>query len=229
MEQYRLVRAKYFGSRKFHSHNWSKGAFLGVSINNSQFRNEQSLEQIFNTFKENVGDGTFNILIGDYLDRHNEMIFNDYKEEEAIKISLKKGDILIKKMENVLKKLNIGNYSFVRTEEFHSEENYLELFDKYQQLYNRNTSFKNLVDKTIEQFFNRMEFKNKSNLKLEKGINYLIEELVVFEMMIADGNYINVYPGKHLQILKEIVKEKIEVSDVLKKYLLVELNFVKIK
>jgi tRNA-dependent cyclodipeptide synthase len=228
MEKYRLVRSKYFGSRKFNSHDWEKGSFLGVSINNRQFQNEQSLIQIFNTFKNNVGNGTFKILIGDYLDRCNEMIFNDYEESEAVKISLAKGDVIISKMEKVLQNLDIKNYTFIRTEELYSNDVFPKLFNTYKKAYEQNKALKNLVDKTIEQFFYRMNFKNNSDIKLNLGVNYLIEELAIFEMMINNGDFINVYPGKHLQILKEIVKEKVEVSEILKKYLLVELNFIKI-
>ncbi len=226
MGQYKLKNIKYIGNKQDKS-NWSKGAFLGVSIKNSQFRNKNSLVQILNLFKKNVKDGVFNIVIGDYLDRHNEIIFNNYTEEEAIETSLKKGDELIKLIKNELKELDITNYSFIRTQEFYKRDNFLSLFNKYKNIYKLNIPFKKIINETVMHFFERMEFTDNSDSKFHRCVDYLLEELAIFEMIITDGYFINIYPGKQLKILKEIVKGNIEVSEELKKYILVELKFIK--
>lgn len=227
MEKYRLAKVKYLNKNNHNLYNWTTGAFLGVSLNNRQFWNQDSLIQILNTFKKNVADGSFKIVIGDYLDRYNEIIFNNCTEEEAIKVSLAKGDVLIKKIKKGLKMLNINNYSIVRTQDFHKQQDFPKLLSKYLKIYEHNILFKNIIDKTVEQFFGRMQFDNNSIYNFQLGVNYLIEELAIFEMLINNGNYINIYPGKHLQVLKDIVKGEIEVSDELKKYILVQLIFVK--
>ncbi len=227
MEQYKLVHEKYFKNSKKKLKDWSKGAFLVVSVKNNHFRNKNSLIQILNLFRENVGNGFFKIVIGDYLDRHNEIIFNNYTEKEAIQTSLKKGDELIKLIEDELKELNITNYSFIRTQEFYEKKIFLDLFVKYQKIYELNLPFKTVIDETVIQFFKRMQLIDDSNSRFQRCVNYLLEELAIFEMIVTDGYFINIYPGKQLKILKEIVKGNIEVSEELKKYILVELKFIK--
>lgn len=80
----------------------------------------------------------------------------------------------------------------------------------------------------VEMFLKRKKsFAVPRDLALKLCVQYLLEELVIFQILGEQGKSINVYPGRW-SVFKSIVNDKVVgIPKELTDYQLVELNFVK--
>ncbi|MDD2987140.1 tRNA-dependent cyclodipeptide synthase [Flavobacterium sp.] len=207
-------------------YNWNHHVFLGMSMNNKVFQSPETLVEIINLLA--LKSEACLILVGDYLHRYNEQIFNGISQEDAIKKCQSKGAELKSIFNKTIKENKLKfNYSYRDTESFLSHPNFKSKMQRFEKLYLINTKFKELIEYTVDVFLRRQsEIKIDSIKARELCVKYLLEEMVIFEILAEEGYIINVYPGNQLPIIKSICTGELkEISQELEKIQAVEIKF----
>lgn len=203
---------------------WDNGVYLGMSMNNKMFKSPETIIEMLKKIKEHTDH--FSLLIGDYLHRYNEQIFLGYTEEEAIKVSIEKGQILTNLFKETADQLPI-KYHLIYSGDFISRPSFVNKLEKLNQLYISNTHFHELVNHTVNIFLRRQsDIKIPIQKAKELCRSYLFEELIIFEILAEEGLKVNIYPGNQLPLIKELVAGKLsDVSDILEKIQAIEIKF----
>lgn len=225
--EYLLKRAKLKGKEKTISE-WQHSTLLIISINNSHYRNKKSIIQILDWLKEKTN--YYDVIVGDYLHRTNQKMYLGMNDEDAINSSLKLGDELIAFFKKTADVHGVTNYRIRRTKEFYKNIDFKKYLSTLYELYDKNEEFQISVDKVINKFLKRLNhFVVSNNEAFELSKKYLLEELVIFQILYQEDKSIIVYPGKW-SVFESIINGNIgQILKNLSNYLLVELNFIKIK
>ncbi len=221
-QQYKLKRAKSFPSK---SNLTIQSGYIPVSMNNIHFKSDYSIKQILKWTAERTPNVTF--VVGDYLHRNNLIFINNLSESDAIIESLKMGDNCIE----TIRRANNDNYNitFIRTESFYQEKNFELRMKRLLKELDVNNYFKMLVEETINVFLDRQKSVISDSQKARFYCQrYLLEEIIIFELMSERGFVENIYPGKQLKIMKEIIRGNLGgISEPILKSTLIELIFLK--
>ncbi|MFN8297850.1 MAG: tRNA-dependent cyclodipeptide synthase [Chitinophagales bacterium] len=207
--------------------------YLGISVNNPFFRDKHLgllLKWIANHFDECV------IIIGDYLHRINESILHGESGESAIASSINRGNQIYEILDVTLSILPQNKFKLYRWKQFLDENpNALIEKEKLNQLYNSNNNFRQDILQSCADFIDRLiERGERLYLTKEEAINqskeYLLEEMGVFSVLIAQGYNVQVYPGTQLKILKDLANNKFpEIKSNLTSGVYIDLTVKKIK
>ncbi len=202
---------------------WKGKVYMPVSMNNMLVRDEDTVTEILRWIFEKTN--TCHAILGDYLHRNNIML-DGTGVEGAVLISEKQG----KELELILKKsaekfsgktLVISSSSL-----FYKREDFTSRLIYYNKLYINNTKFSNEINYLIHQFIERQGHMEGNPEQLLLCRNYLLEELVIFEILSEENFCINIYPGKQLRVFKRIVDGSLpDVSKALEKVTLIEMRF----
>lgn len=206
--------------------NWENGLYLGMSLNNKIFSNENSLLSLLEYLTSRTNK--FSILVGDYLNRYNEQIFSGVTEAEAIEISLKKGEALKSLFEDLVRKKKLKiEIKFISSLHFKSHASFQKKFERFIGLYHSSLEFQGLIEHTIDVYLKR-QTTIRVDLKEARTMcfQYLLEELVIFELLAEEGFKVNVYPGNQLPIVKAICSGQLKkISRSLEQIQAVEVKF----
>ena len=157
------------------------------------------------------------LTIGDYLERHNLSIFKQLSIEDAGKHALKKGLRVHRYIENILTTMNLKQGAFIMLEwrelvkkkSFQRMMSELHAFSRKSQQFDNDVGIqvKKMLCRTrrISEFDKKLPEKKMATLK-----QYIYEELAYFITMYAMGYYVEIYPGKDLEIMRNIISGKYE-------------------
>jgi len=222
--KYKIKKLRKYPSSEI---DWNKGVYLGMSMNNKMFDSKETICQMVKIIPNHVKQ--IAVLVGDYLDRYNEQIFNGCSEAEAINKSLEKGIKLTSLFEKAVSNCeDIPSYNFIYSKQFSERDNYKKKLKKFANFYATHNEFHKLVDYTIDVFLRRR--RDEIKVKREEAHRlckyYLFEELVIFEMLAEDNLRINIYPGNQLPIIKKIAAGELAgISESLEKLHAIEIKF----
>ncbi len=204
---------------------WKEGVYLGMSMNNKVFQSPETLNEILRVITKQVD--TYSVLVGDYLHRFNEQIFNGCNEVEAIEKSINKGASLVNLFTEVANDHPKSTYKFIYSSEFNHRPDFNKRVSRLEDLFISNKRFQDWINYATSVFLRRHDEIRISKEDAEKLCKaYLIEELVIFEMLSEDGLRVNLYPGNQLPIIKEIVSGRLpDVSKSLERIQAVEIKF----
>lgn len=209
---------------------YKENCYVGVSINNDFFWGKHTdiffewIHKRFNNCK---------IIIGDYIHRHNEYIFNNATKDDAVKRAL----FLGKQIHELLNRIEItqkDTFEILHWNDIYKKEEMNVFIEKINKAYADSSEFKNLVDISAKEFISRQI---KAQLIpyttydacVMHSVNYIKEELSVFCYLISNGSKVQIYPGTQLPILKQIVINSIDLNLELSKGIYIDLKTVKIK
>lgn len=204
---------------------WSTGAYLGMSMNNNRFLDPISLEETISWIKGKTG--FCKILVGDHLHRLNHMFFEGDAEIAAISKAKSKADLILHKFFSVADKIDGIDFQVLRSGSFYQNPIFYQKYNRLQKLYYSNEQLSRLINLTISTYLRRRGNSAKYFRRgFELSRQYLLEELVIFEMLAEDGYTINIYPGSQLPVMKAIVSKKLPgVSPILEEIKLVEIKY----
>lgn len=203
--------------------------YLVMSLNNTRFEDTEILKEIIQWMQQKTS--CFVLLIGDHLHRLNYMIFENLSEEDSIRKAKKRGDYLSNIFDKSISEVASKNgnicYSPKRLKEFYSTKDFCERFKRFETHLQANPIFKDSIDSIISTYIGRQAKKPDSIEKAyQLSRKYLLEELVIFELLAEKGLTINIYPGSQLPVMKAIVKNELPgISPSLEKISLVEIVF----
>lgn len=204
--------------------NWEQGVYLGLSINNRMFRDQNALEEIVHFISQHKKE--CHLLIGDYLHRYNEVIFNGLSLNEATEIIRNKTKDTVELVMTEAGKHGITIIP-IYTEEVVMSAGFPQRLQRVKDVFEENSRFNELVEYTIDVFLRRQdEIKISLSEARKYCLEYLLEELAIFEVLAERGFLVNIYPGNQLPITKELVCGHLKnVSAPLEKIQAVEIKF----
>lgn len=168
----------------------------------------------------------FGILIGDHIDRLNFVIFDGETEERAIIQSTIESDLLTNKINSFLNDHGCRGADLMRVRDFVEFDNFHKEVDRLTKLLRNHELFRAMTLEIIKSYLVRRKqttIPNDQALMLCE--RYLVEEWAVFEILAGQGYLTQIYAGKHLSVLKEIVLGNLpNVSPMLERLTLVELR-----
>jgi len=204
-----------------------KQCYLGISIDNPVFYGK-SLQALLLWATANFNRSL--VVIGDYLRRYNEQIFNGLPGDKAVKASQDAGDLFILQTSQLFEQLDNDKISITRWKPCLETDNFKKSKAAIDDLYNSDPNFKTAVIRDAFSFAKR-QAKQKRTLAvpmedaIELSSQYLMEEIAVFNALSQQGWNVELYPGPELRVLVEIVKGKYSnIPQGLKKRINVELQ-----
>lgn len=224
MNDYSVKKAKYYPGVP----NWLGKVYMPVSMNNGLFQSPTSTTEIVKWIDSKTSNCT--ILIGDYLHRHNIFISGVTDQKQAIDIAKEYGKGIAENIENASKAYPNLKLEYVSTEEFNKMETFVNKLTYYHETYLRNLKFRRSIDAMTFTFMNRQAHVKFNDVNRNHCKNYLLEELVIFELLAEQEYLINIYPGQQLKVFKDIVSGGFRnLFPVLQKVSLVELKMKPLK
>ncbi len=199
---------------------------LGVSMSNPVFW-RSSLGTMLDWMDKNFDSSL--VLVGDYLQRLNEQISNGKKADLALETAMQKGDLFEKKINQYLPQYENGKFQLLRWKPFYESADFQKHKTVLDKIYNSNSAVKKSIDETAQLFVsqkqNRSDFKVSEQEAIRLSVEYLLEEMAVFSILIDQGWDVVLYPGAQLPLLMEIAKGEFEgVPNSLNKGIYVELK-----
>jgi hypothetical protein len=219
------MKAKPYGTKT----NWypliSGQAWMGISMCSRNHTGE-SLEAIVSWL--NTADYT-NIRIGisDTLNKHNHIMSGDaYAWEKA----RREGDLWLDQNLQTLKKLTIP-YQIFRWDDWisNSPEKVNQNQIKYRNAFYKDPVLRDALLTDIDGFFSR-KGSTLADTPFEiaaHSLNYLIEELAVYEVIFSNYPCTVIYPGKQLKCFEVIRNNKTSLSDSITRTSFLRLNLYK--
>lgn len=203
-----------------------KRCVLGVSMSNPVFW-RSSLGTML-AWMDNNFDSSL-VLVGDYLQRFNEQISNGNESGLAIEAAMQKGDLFQEKLNQYLPKLNAENFQIARWKPLYDSADFRKHKTVLDEIYNSNLEVKQSIDETAKFFVSqkqdKVDFKVSEAEAIRLSVEYLLEEMAVFSILIDQGWDVVLYPGAQLPLLMEIAKGEFQgVPNSLNKGVYVELK-----
>jgi len=164
------------------------------------------------------------IGISDALNSHNHSMNGSLNAKED---AVKEGDAWLAEHEKYLQKLTVP-YEIYRWSDWYKhsftqiEANKI----KYEIAFRKNSIFREALLNDMDSFFSRKGMR-LADMPFDVGqhsLNYLIEELAVYEEIFKDYPCTVIYPGKQLKCFECIRNGQIELSDSIHKTSYLRLN-----
>ena len=183
-----------------------QSAYLGISMNNPLFGHPSfqcSIDWMEAKFPNNY------LLLGDYLNRWNELIFRERNEAIAQEKSLQQGhDFRQKLIENF--KLSSPETQILHWLPLITSEGFEPCLHAVGQAYEANAEFRASLDVSAQKFIEKQLTTNTLAVSHAEALrlshHYLIEELAVFTLLAQQGIPVQIYPGTQLPILEAVAK-----------------------
>lgn len=200
-------------------------AYVGLSLSNKISTSESSLAKIFEWTSEN--SNSFEIFIGDYCHRHNLEGIDGLEQDVALKKAIQDGKVISNRVSAVLEKLGNSKSKIILASELKDNVDFIQYLETMKKLYEQNTLFRNLIEKATYEFFKRIAPQSTiSQTTQEYSRDYQLEELSFFQILSLQGYSMNIYPGAHIPIMKDIVNKEFKgLIPSLEELTLVELRF----
>lgn len=178
-------------------------AYLGVSLNNPIFWHH-SFADVAQWFIQNFSSPY--LLLGDYLNRWNDMIFYSTSVEECIQKSMREANelrALFRSNENIPNVQELVWEDLIKTTLFNNAS------DSLKQLYRDNSIFHQRIQESAQDFVLRQIERGQQPITsrdtaIEYSVAYLLEELAVFQVLIEKRIPVQIYPGKQLPVLSNL-------------------------
>lgn len=198
-------------------------AFIGISLNNRLSASPALLREVISWSLVRLP--SFDILVGDLLERHNYQAFQGLTSDEALDRALQDG----RRLTDLIREL--GAVSDQRAEillasRLAQDPSYAGRLIRFRKLYQSDQRFRRPIDAAITAFISRRHpLLPLSPDIFDHSVEYQLEELAAFELLADSGYTTFVYPGSQLHVMKEMVGGNLpNVSHSLQKLILVELR-----
>lgn len=203
--------------------------YIGISLDNPVFYGN-ALQAILSWGCERFDYCL--VVLGDYLRRYNEYIFNGLKGLPAQQASYKAGDTFIKETKDIFRQFSEPKMQMTRWKSCLETEEFKKSSEKLNNLYASHLDFKASVQRDAFSFIKRK--KQKLSVPMQEAIEtsskYLLEEIAVFSSLSERGWKVELYPGPELGVLVDIAKgHYLDIPQGLKERVNVELRVNKSK
>jgi tRNA-dependent cyclodipeptide synthase len=209
-------------SRSLHRVSGEK-ALIGISLKNYVSRSPLALKQIFEWTHQHCG--AFDLLLGDYMNRHNYQMFCAESEAEAEEHAIRDGRHAAKAIGSVLFGGCFNGAKIIQAHTFYNDQTFAARLRRLERVYAENATFKERIHQAIGAFLARHGDFRMDPVSTRHCVAYQLEEIAIFELLAESGYDYLVYAGAQLPIMKSIVRGDIDAtSHALKDLRLVEIT-----
>jgi len=204
--------------------------YIGISLDNPVFEGT-SLHALLLWIAANFDERL--VVVGDYLLRFNEYIFNGLNHNEATKVANHIGDSFILRTRKLFQQFHDGKTHLTRWKSHLDSDDYKESRAILDNLFESDSAFRASVERDAFSFMRRQTRRNRTiAVQMEDAIKfsteYLLEEIAVFSALSEQGWQVELYPGPELRVLVDIAKGKyLGIPKGLKERINVELKIRK--
>jgi tRNA-dependent cyclodipeptide synthase len=198
--------------------------YLSVSLTNRLAKEPARMRQVFAWIRDNVG--CFDVVIGDYFQRHNLEALDGLIQPEALSRAIEDGRNVARRAQEVLDSLALPEVAILCASDVCVGAKFSERLAAQHELYDSNELFRQSIIVATDDFLRRLA-PSQSNAERARrhSCSYQLEEIALFELLSDQGYSVNVYPGNHLPVMKELVDGGLEgILPKLKDLTLVELK-----
>jgi tRNA-dependent cyclodipeptide synthase len=180
-----------------------KECILGVSIG-SPFFERSSIKDILQWCAANFKHTT--ILIGDALNKYNEVISSGVSLQEAEKKSITLGNRLNNKIQGILNDIGKSSFTIMRWKDLVEIDTNQTFIEEIIKEYTKNVDLKSEIDNHAKSYIDSLKDRKKnividSSAAIELSKSYILEELGVFNILFQKGKQVFLYPGVQLPVL----------------------------
>ena len=188
-----------------------ENCYLGVSLDNKYIQDPYLpiiLQWIDTHFKKCI------IIIGDYLNRYNSYIAQGYSDVETIEKNLEAGQIIAQHMKQHVPFYSNCEFEIIKWHDFLNKNvDFEQTQNFYKEKYKINPDFSASLNQTAKKFITTKNDRGLVKIPIAEALNvsiqYLIEEISVFDLLKQQGLKVKIYPGTILPVLKDIANRKI--------------------
>jgi tRNA-dependent cyclodipeptide synthase len=203
--------------------------FVGVSLKIRTAELPAHLSWALNWTRDNLG--RFDLLIGDYLNRHNYEAFDGATESGAIEHTTRDADHASKKLRRLISANSMEGVELISAAVLCKNPDFLGRLEHFERRYRDNHDFRLLIDQAVDNYLRR----TASSTRVDQSVRahcvaYQLEELVLFELLVEKDYRVLVYAGAQLPVMRSIASKSLSgISRVLEALSLVELRFARAK
>ncbi len=195
----------------------AKQCYLAISVSNPLYKEQKKIKKIIEWINKRYSSCI--ILIGDFLNRFNEIIFNNVNPEQAIVAANKLGDQIEEYFVNALEFYPSTSFSIRRWEPLFQNDLVQQRKSCLYRKFESHLKFKQRIIEHSEFFLSKQSDKGKKIIiddmrAMNLSTEYILEELAVFSLLVEEGYKVQIYPGTSLMILKELASGKITDVDL---------------
>lgn len=172
------------------------------------------------------------INIYDDVQAYNLLAKQDISHIEALSASRKSGDDWMN--DNALTLKKFGKVRIFRYSDLAKQYSTESRTSQLHKLYSTNVIFKNLVDQDVLDYLSRVIKRNLSisSERIERikkfSVLYILDELATMSLLNEHEDFVEIYAGRFLNILKDPRRHEVEnLPEGLKNYPLIEVDFVR--
>lgn len=155
------------------------------------------------------------IIIGDYMERHNIMVFDSLSEDEAIEKALKQGLKVYNTIHQILLNKNLlGNVSLESCRTIIDSD----ICERNKQILRNYIAENASIEFDIREQTKRMLKNSKDRLgksiddlsgqDLKRLHEYMVEEIAFFITLYQQGYTTEIYPGRDMKILRKMATSR---------------------
>jgi len=185
-------------------------AFLSLSLNNQIANSWQALAWVLTWMQDHFE--TYDVVVGDYLQRHNEAIEAGQNDDRAMSNAVDRGRQMITAVERLLPKGSARGVKVIASSDLAKDVSFPERLRRLQAWNADSIGFGILTSTAVDYFLKRKHPAHMLDpVAREHSVSYQLEELALFEILVEAGYKVHIYPGTQLPILTAIVSGKVEV------------------
>jgi tRNA-dependent cyclodipeptide synthase len=198
---------------------------LGVSLDNEEFYGKNLngiLTWIENRYEECL------IFVGDCLYAYTLQIFSPM-DAVAVEQAVAKSAKTFRDQVIAFTSNSKTRFKMVSLAELSHRPEFQTAKTLIEKLYEGNEQFHSSVKKTATDYIQRKSKNGRLTMNSEKAVllsvQYLLDEIAFYYMLVSDGWLLEVYPGSEIPVLREIIQGKIQnVPEILKQRVFLELR-----
>lgn len=174
--------------------------FLAVSVGNPNYTPER-LEQLLLWTSGLFSNAA--IVVGDHLQRHN--LSGPNAEQKALDL----GRPIISTIQEIIRAKSLANCTIVRSKELFESPEFLTLYAEIRDYFENDSGFKHQILRDASAYVSRRKIRVTDyvfdvEVAMRRSINYIIEELAYFALLVRRGFATQAYYGRNLTVLKRL-------------------------
>ncbi len=182
--------------------------YLGISLENPVFQG-RSLRALLSWAAENFEQCL--VIIGDYLTRFNERIFNGLQPDAAHQAAEDAGRAFMLRTAELFQQFDEQKIRLTQWKPCLDTREYKKARAILDELFTSNSDFRASVEKDAVSFATRQTKRSRplavtTEEAIELSGQYLLEEIAVFSALSEQGWKVELYPGPELSVLVDIAK-----------------------
>lgn len=199
-------------------------AYLSLSLSNKIISSDSTLLSVLNWVDEHFD--RCDIVIGDYLHRHNIATAKSVNESESLRVAMAEGQVLSKRIQALASQGQLPDRTIILTSTLRDDPSFTSRVESLEHWYSAEARFRGFIEDAVDAFMKRKHSSEPHDQAVRNhSVAYQLEELAMFEILLRDGYRVDVYPGSHLPIMKALVSGDVKGMDtVLRSQILTELK-----